>query len=263
MRPYAVDAGNDGRGIICCYYWLWNGLNEMVAAMMKISRAARRRVVFLIFEFVIIVMGVLIALAFDEWRGNLDLDERKKHVLTSLLIDLKEDRFDFNDFATNSLKRADAARFLIEYSKSDRPHSSFWIEGPGEAIFQLAITSRLQPTRGAFDEMNATGAGIVISDNTLRSDIARYYSEAEDRMAINELIAPEIQRFRQALEDMGISYADRQDIDADTVLKNATILAIIRSLGSLASFAPVYCDTLILRNKTLIETLELSLADMQ
>lgn len=235
----------------------------MGAAMTKLSRTTRHRAIYLISELVVIVMGVLIALAFDEWRGNLDLEDRKRHILTSLLIDLKEDRFDFSDFATNSRKRAEAASFLIDYSKTDESDSTPWTEGPGEAFFQLAITSRLQPTRSAFDEMNATGAGIVIDDSNLRSEIARYYSEAEDRTAINDLITPEKQRFRQALEDIGVSYADRQTIDADTVLRNSTVLAIIRSLGDLASFAPTYCETLILQNQTLIEKLEFRLAELQ
>lgn len=229
--------------------------------MTKTSRTVRQRTIFLVSEMTIIVVGVLIALAFDEWRGGLDLEERKRHILNSLLIDLKEDRFDFNDFVTNSLKRAEAATFLIEYSKSDQPQSTSWTEGPGEAIFQLAITSRLQPTRGAFDEMNATGTGIALDDNNLRSEIARYYSETEDRSAINDLIVPEIQRFRQALEDIGVSYGDRRDIDANEVLQSARIWAIIRSLRSLASFAPTYCEGLIVQNQTLIENLELRLAE--
>ena len=203
------------------------------------------------------------ALAFDEWRGNLDLEERKRHILTSLVIDLKEDRFDFNDFVTGSQKRAEAARFLIEYSKTGDRDSATWTESPGEAFFQLAITSRLQPTRSAFDEMNATGAGIVIDDSNLRSEIAKYYSEAEDRTAINDLIAPEIQRFRHALENMGVSYSDRETIGADSVLKNSNVLAIIRSLGDMASFAPTYCERLILKNQSLIEKLELRLAESQ
>jgi hypothetical protein len=231
--------------------------------MVNLSNMTKQRTIYLVSELVIIVIGVLMALAFDEWRGNLDLEERKRHILTSLVIDLKEDRFDFNDFITSSRKRAEAARFLMEYSKTDYRDSAAWTEGPGEAFFQLAITSRMQPTRSAFDEMNATGTAMVIDDTNLRSEIAKYYSEAEDRTAINDLITPDIQRFRHALEGMGVSYSDRETIDADIVLQNSSLLAIIRSLGDMASFAPRYCEGLIIMNQTLIEKLELRLTESQ
>mgnify|MGYP001824655042 FL=1 len=35
-------------------------------------------------ELIIIVIGVLIALAVDEWRDNIHLEEHRSHILSSL-----------------------------------------------------------------------------------------------------------------------------------------------------------------------------------
>ena len=64
-------------------------------------------------ELIIIVVGVLIALAVDEWRDNIQLEEQRSHILSTLLVDLEEDRRDYEDFNDTSQRRSRAAQFLL------------------------------------------------------------------------------------------------------------------------------------------------------
>ena len=125
-RGRRMQATIIGSRMLSCYCWHSNGLSQARAIMMNMPGMTKQRMIHLASELVIIVIGVLIALAFDEWRGNLDLEERKRHVLTSLLIDLKEDRHDINDFINTARKRASlflsmAATFFANAACDARP----------------------------------------------------------------------------------------------------------------------------------------------
>ena len=102
---------------------------------------------------------------------------------------------------------------------------------------------------------------MAIRDNTLRSQILKYYSLATDRAAINGFIAPETERFHAALESMGISAADRETIDAEFVMANPTASALVRTLGETAAFATLYIEDLVEANSELRTLIRRTLDD--
>src|SRR5210317_372105 len=165
-------------------------------------------------ELVIIVIGVLIALAVDEWRDNIQLEKQRNHILSSLLVDLEEDRKDYEDFNATSQRRSRAAQYLLSYSTAGDLESTGWTRSPGEAIFQLAYSARIETTRSGFMEMISAGGRMAVYDDDLRSQILKYYSLATDRAAVNGFITPQTQRFNAALEAIGVSPSDRDAIDA-------------------------------------------------
>jgi len=212
-------------------------------------------------ELIIIVAGVLIALAVDEWRDNVQLEEQRIHILSSLLVDLEEDRNDYDDFNTTSRLRWQAAQFLLSDSAAEGLKSTEWAESPGEAIYRLAYSSRVQTTRSGFMEMISAGGRMAIYDDTLRSQILRYYSLATDRAAVNGFISPETQRFHVALEALGVSPSDRETIDVQSVMANPTASALVRTLGETAEFATTYIEDLVEANNQLRESIIRTLED--
>jgi hypothetical protein len=212
-------------------------------------------------ELIIIVVGVLIALAVDEWRDNVQLEEQRLHILSSLLVDLEEDRNDYEDFNTTSRARWQAAQFLLSYSAAGGLKSTGWTQSSGEAIYRLAYSSRIQTTRSGFMEMISAGGRMAVYDNALRSQILRYYSLATDRAAINGFITPETQRFQAALEAIGVSPSDRETIDVESVMANPNASALVRTLGETAEFATLYIEDLVEANDRLRESIKRALDD--
>ena len=209
----------------------------------------------------IIVAGVLIALAVDEWRDNIQLEEQKSHILSTLLVDLEEDRRDYEDFIATSQRRSRAAQFLLSYSTAGDLESTGWTRSPGEAIFQLAYSARIETTRSGFMEMISAGGRMAVYDDDLRSQILKYYSLATDRAAVNGFITPQMQRFNAALEAIGVSPSDRDAIDAQSVMANPTANALVRTLGETAGFATLYIEDLVEENHQLAESIRRALAD--
>jgi hypothetical protein len=212
-------------------------------------------------ELTIIVIGVLIALAVDEWRDDIQLEKQRSHILSTLLVDLEEDRRDYEDFNATSQRRSRAAQFLLSYYTGGDLVSTGWTGSPGEAIFQLAYSARVQTTRSGFMEMISTGGRMAVYDDDLRSQILKYYSLASDRAAVNGFITPQTQRFNAALETIGVSPSDRDAIDAQIVMANPTANALVRTLGETAAFSTMYIEDLVEANHKLAESIRRALAD--
>ena len=163
---------------------------------MKILRdKIRRQTIYFVSEFLIVLFGVLAALVVDEWRRDFELDEQRRHIIESLLVDLREDRIDYRHFVKSAELRAKIAELLTTPGEWHKAEAETGLKYRGEGLFQLGVSGWLQTHRGAFQEMNATGARIAIADDELRSKILRYYALATDRARVNDFIAPEMERF--------------------------------------------------------------------
>ena len=108
---------------------------------MQISKALtpiKDRAALLILEFVVIVVGVLVALAVDEWRDNVQLAKQRTHILSSLLVDLEADRYDLEHFDGVARRRWAAAQYLISLARGDSLAETEWTDSPGEAVYRRA-----------------------------------------------------------------------------------------------------------------------------
>ncbi len=229
--------------------------------MESLRKILRKQSLYLLSEFVIIVLGVLVALAVDEWRDESAMDQRRQHVLASLLVDLRDDQIDLRSFVKSAQQRHEIVKQL---TSGPVPEHIQWRNSQmslGEGLFRVGLSDRLQTHRGAFQETSSTGSRMVVENDELRIRILQYYALATDRARVNDFIAPELSRYHQALENIGISYADRDAIDVAKVLDDPIALAIIKNIGETAHFVQFYCSDLIEANSELIAALEAELAD--
>jgi len=211
--------------------------------------------VFLASEFVIIVLGVLLALSVDNWNQERQDNKTKSHLIESLLSDLREDKEDYNEFFADCIARHAAANFIDERAADSLEWTDIEYEQARDALWTLGTTSRLETVESTFREMSALGSAATIGDNELRLKISYYYGLARDRSDLNDILLPAILRYRASLEEFGISFVDHQRIDVDAVMKSEKTLAIIRELGFWANVV-LFATDLQEANADLISSLE-------
>ena len=211
---------------------------------------------FLISEFVIIVLGVLVALAVDSWRVKQKEREVRRYLIDSLLSDLRDDKGDYAEFVGDSNERHASASLITQLAGSASELTEEDYEQARSALNRLGITSRLETVESTFIEMSSLGTGATIEDTELRLRVSSYYGLARDRSDINDSLEPGILRYRASLEELGISYVDRETIDVDAVLSNRKTLAIVRELGVWAAYVEPLVADLVAANSDLITRLE-------
>lgn len=125
-------------------------------------------------EFVIIVMGVLAALAVDEWRG--EYDDRKTEIdyLNRLRVDIERDIDTFSREISVLEKKAGFLQSLLD--KSIEVEFSENPRGLMEAKVYSSFKGMPDSVSTTFDELTSTGRLALIRDLEIRNAMSEYYS---------------------------------------------------------------------------------------
>jgi len=141
----------------------------------------------LLSEFLVIVVGVLVALAVDEWRQVSDEGVLRDEYLAALRrhVETELGYLDYvADLARRKMESADRVLiFLGQEPGSSDPLLSY--EAPTSYLSDriasdLALASAMRffvPEAVAWENLLATGSLRLIADPTVRHDVSRYYSQ--------------------------------------------------------------------------------------
>lgn len=155
-------------------------------------------------EFGVIVIGVLAALAVDDWRQGRDDRATERYILQGILSDLERDRDDIESAVNTAMVRASAADRLL--SLIDHPAAGVieltpWTSDPGmmdqQQAFNLALErypasslsvgvayrmlvatssmQRVNVSAATYTEASASGQMDTVQDTDLRAELAQYY----------------------------------------------------------------------------------------
>ena len=166
-------------------------------------------------EFIVIVVGVLAALAVDDWRqarGDRALEE---HLLTSLLSDLEEDESDAKfqeEFVQLNLDAVNHLLAVVDHplapttAKRDTTGSEI-----DASLWMLRWRAALEVFDDTYSEMIATGSLKVIRNPVLRKQISKYYNDSRRLIAVPARQIDPRPEFLTALASVGIvpGFADR------------------------------------------------------
>ena len=124
----------------------------------------------MILELVLIVAGILIALALNGWSQNRHDRHVELKVLRemrhALAVDLADNRTDYEAFQVERA-RLDSVRVLLDESRPYAPAQ--------DSLFGAMLTTRvLQLNAGPYDVLRARGFELL-TDDVLRSQIVHYY----------------------------------------------------------------------------------------
>ena len=153
-------------------------------------------------EFVVIVLGILAALAVDNWSTDRHDRNLEQEYLARIKEDLEWDLIEIEEaIGASILQGRSATTLLYELDdpladhvprfRSDRlraidfavpAHEEF--DGPLKRLVWLTARTRsFDPRRSTYDELLATGRIVVVDDSVLRASIIDHYSLTEDRVA--------------------------------------------------------------------------------
>jgi len=128
-------------------------------------------------ELVVIIAGVLIALAIDEWRGNIKDAKTEAEYVQQLLADLQTTIDRVSSAAAEELDNEIATKKLLalfEKAESEEP-------GLVRSLIPLACDfNNPVPVLGTADTLVSTGDLRLIRNATSRSKITQYLSQTRD-----------------------------------------------------------------------------------
>jgi len=153
-------------------------------------------------EFVVIVLGILAALAVDSWSEDRNNRNLEQEYLARIQEDLEWDLAEIEEAISASILQGRSATTLlyelndpladhVPMFRSDRlaaidftvPANEEYDVGLKRLVWWTARTRSFDPRRSTYDELLATGRIVVIDDSELRASIIDHYSLTEDRVA--------------------------------------------------------------------------------
>jgi hypothetical protein len=166
-------------------------------------------------EFIVIVIGVLAALAVDDWRQTRADRALENHLLSSLRADLEADEIDakFQEEAEQKLR--DAVDHILAVVDHPLAPTNASKDATGNEInaslWLLKHRIELEIADGTYSEMIATGSCKVIRNTALRTQISKYYTDSRSKLRIPARMVDPRPEFLTALASVGVveGFADQ------------------------------------------------------
>lgn len=132
-------------------------------------------------EFVLVFLGILIALQVDNWNQRRQEKKLERVLLTEMLTDLRADLedIDFNTYAHNRFLHA--SQVVLEFMNSDLP----WHDSLGGYFALLMGGSIFDINTSAYESLKSIGIDLVRNDR-LRQKITALYSTRYNHVRANQ-----------------------------------------------------------------------------
>lgn len=184
-------------------------------------------------EFVVIVLGILAALAVDSWSEERNNRILEQEYLARIKEDLEWDLAEIEEAIQASILQGRSATTLlyelndpladhVPRFSSDRlaaidfavpAHEEFDVRIK-RLVWLAARTRSFDPRRGSYDELLATGRIIVVDESELRASIIDHYSLTEDMTGLAEWVQEPATKYDEFLgQSTGFNAYDFNAID--------------------------------------------------
>ena len=132
----------------------------------------------LLAEFCVIVLGVLVALAVDEWRQTKAEEQLAIEYLEALVLDLKRDINEYEgsrQFISGSVRGIDHVLAAVSGNQAENPYPSL-----AEALRRSSWVNYPAWTSGTLSELVNSGTIRLIRDPQLKRAMLDYYERLEE-----------------------------------------------------------------------------------
>jgi hypothetical protein len=180
----------------------------------------------LLAEFLVIVLGVLVALGVDDWRQASADKELGEHLVARIAQDLDEDLGELERVTLRAQRRiwlTDAVLWDLEGEAGSLATS--FPEGTADAVGDciptcdpyspefsplsvLGMFTQFDLTDGTYREVLSTGSLRVFQDLQLRAELAAYYNLATEGAAGDERSGRFHEQFLDEIQEAGLTTSD-------------------------------------------------------
>lgn len=112
-------------------------------------------------EFILIVLGILFALAINNWNEDRKKYDKETDLLQNLKISLKSNLTSINQDIAHSEETLEHLMFLIDHLKNNKPYSKNLDTYFGEAI----STPLVLADKSVYENLKALGTDIITNDS--------------------------------------------------------------------------------------------------
>jgi len=188
--------------------------NPNAGALSHFSERSR----WLLAELVIIIAGVLIALAIDEWRGKIEDANLEREYLTQLIVDLRVTEEKMAAAETSNAASETAAKQFVATFENSEPVQ---LDVVRQWLSEFMYVDNPVPVLGTAEALVSTGDLRLVRNPSTRSEITQYLSRSRDYWLVPLYQLEERHRYFgfqiQALAEMhGISPRHRSGLLRDT-----------------------------------------------
>jgi len=179
-----------------------------------------------VLDFLIVVMGILIAFQITEWNGARRDRRDERRYLAELTRDLSVNTARARDHQLSTLQRLAFAELILTKLDSDYQRPRFWPEISGEAApnpdfidypyAALTTSVYLVAADSTFEELIQTGRIGVLSNRQLVSDLTEFYNHLEQYATEDDIVFAQIQPMLGYLRGNGLGLGDQDDVAAIT-----------------------------------------------
>ena len=140
---------------------------------MAIFNVPARSFRWLIAELTIVVLGVLIAFQFEEWRSSQSREEFESAMLSAMLLDLQDEDREISVFVDMAGRQINAAQELIALLNSNESRTADQLVD----LFRTAWVSRTWlPNGPTYNSLIETGTLSQLGTDELRRALFQYYA---------------------------------------------------------------------------------------
>jgi len=136
---------------------------------------------FVIGEFVLVFLGILVALQVDNWNQNRKERKLERVLLAEMLSDLNGDLEDIEANTSAMERYANANQVVLDFLDSNLP----WHDTLGYYFAQLMGGSLFDINTSAYESLNSIGIDLVRNDK-LRQQITALYSVRYNHVIANQ-----------------------------------------------------------------------------
>jgi hypothetical protein len=216
-------------------------------------------------EVLIIITGILIALAIDEWRQNNENNNIEREYVQQLITDLETTEESITESSTEASAGDESIGKLVDAFRTDESISSERLIG---LIYGSGGYYNPAPILGTIDALVATGDLRLIRDESTRSAITQYLSYSRDVLLtpiydLEERYGENVKELLSLAAADGILYSQgRLDLargtrpDVEAFLANRQAYVLVLGMVELRGHFAWYRDQVYSTAKELRERLE-------